>query len=1318
VSSSAANAVRSSVVLNVLPVIITTSENKSLSTYAFLDNGCTDTLIDQRLANQLSLKGSPDEIQINTITNCQQTHTERVNFALRSFDGDGEEIIVNDAYVLPDLHQSGQVLPESVDVSGCPHLRDISFPSVDVPRVSILVGSNVPKAHVQKEVRFPEDDENGLFGYRYALGWSLCGPTGVETEQQTFLNNVSLDKNLDSELEKFWKLEDTGTSTRWEKESFSEEDRRAVKIIQETTKLVDGHYEVGLLWRDEQPHLPDNRRLAEKRLDLLKRRLLKPENKELATKYHEVMQGYIDKGYARKLAEEEIKAESPVRWYLPHHPVMNPNKPGKVRIVFDAAAEFEGTSLNKALLQGPDSTNNLVGVLLRFRQENTALAADVESMFHQVRVPEQDQQALRFLWWTNGYDNPPDVYVMQVHIFGATSSPCIVNSTLRRTADDNSKDFTAEAVKAVKTNFYVDDGLPSTNGSASAISLAKELIELLQRGGFNLTKFTSNNKDVLAEIPSQRRAKPELNLDLDELPVERALGVRWRLETDELGFEVKQLDRPETKRGILSTLCSLYDPLGMAAPVTLQAKGVIQDLWRAKVEWDEPLSEIYVDRWRVWKENLQYLSNVHVPRCYFLPETDVSQCRLQIHHFADASEVGYGTASYLRVKYPDGSIHCSFLMGKSRNAPLKFTSIPRLELQAAVLATRMNSSLRAELDLNIERTQYWTDSEIVLHYLRNVKRRFQTFVANRVQEIKENSQVGEWRHVPGILNPADDASRGLDPSKLSEDGRWLRGPDFLWKDQSFWPSEELKGAPEEQLEIKKERHINATNVKPKGSKPTPKCSDTGTLQRVIDSCSDWTTLTRRIAWLNRFVQYMQDRKGVYTGNLTVDETSNAVALIARITQTAYYPEEIKKLLSGQAAKSSSKIASLNPILDSQQVLRVNGRVTTGPTVKTTTQPLILPRNSHVATLLVTHLHRSCGHLGREHILAKLREKFWIPQARVLIRYLLRRCLVCRKMNARPITQQMAPLPSSRTAVYEPPFTRTGMDLFGPLHVKHGRGTAKRWCCLFTCLTTRAVHLEVVNSMNTDDFIMCLRRFLNRRGEVAELRCDNGTNFVGAERELKESMKTWNQTQIEKELVQRGCRWKFQPPTASSMSGVWERLVRSAKSVLKSIIGSHTVCDAVLTTVLTEVERILNSRALTANSDDPNDLDPLTPAHFLMQRKVISLPPGLFTDADGILRRKWRQAQFLADLFWSRWIKEYLPSLQARPKWLTVKQNLKLNDLVLLVDNNLPRGRWNLGRIVETYPGKDDLVRTVKVKTKAGEFVRPIQKLCMLEKDLE
>ena len=203
---------------------------------------------------------------------------------------------------------------------------------------------------------------------------------------------------------------------------------------------------------------------------------------------------------------------------------------------------------------------------------------------------------------------------MQVHIFGATSSPCAVNSTLRRAADDNADDFSDETVAAVKQTFYVDDGLPSSSDVASATTLASELTDLLHRG-FNLTKFTSNSKDVLASIPSQKRAKPELDLDLDELPVERALGVRWYPESDELGFTIKELDRPETKRGVLSTVCSLYDPLGMAGPVVLQAKKLLQDLWRAKVDWDEPLADTSLKRWREWKDNLQTMADVRIPRC-------------------------------------------------------------------------------------------------------------------------------------------------------------------------------------------------------------------------------------------------------------------------------------------------------------------------------------------------------------------------------------------------------------------------------------------------------------------------------------------------------------------------------------------------------------------------------------------------------------------------------------------------------------------------------------------------------------------------------
>lgn len=541
---------------------------------------------------------------------------------------------------------------------------------------------------------------------------------------------------------------------------------------------------------------------------------------------------------------------------------------------------------------------------------------------------------------------------------------------------------------------------------------------------------------------------------------------------------------------------------------------------------------------------------------------------MQLHIFSDASEIGYGASSYLGVKYPDGTIHCSFVMGKVRNAPVKFTSIPRLELQAAVLSTRINKTLREELDLNIQSTTYWTDSEIVLHYLKNEKRRFQTFVANRVEEIRENSCPTEWNHVPGTLNPADDASRGINPSELARNHRWLRGSEFLWQPESSWPNVGLGEIPHEILELKKETSANCTDVnacsessqrKPMPERPTGE----RTLQWVISNSSDWDNLRRKVAWVIRFTHFVRDPKEVRIGCLTVEDYEAATLAVARIIQRSAYKQEIKDLETKGTVKSTSRIANLNPVLDSDGAPRVKGLVQRPPVTDAARQQIILPRKHSATSLIIRHTHKMIGHLGHEHGIAKVREKFWIPQISVLVRSVLSQCITCKRLNAKPMNQHMAPLPTSRMMAYEPPFSYTGMDLFGPFYVKHGRGTAKRWCCLFTCLNTRSVHLELVNSMDTDDFIMCLRRFINRRGDVLELRCDRGSNFVGAERELRRSIEEWNGQKIERELLQRGFKWIFQPPAASSMSGIWERMVRSAKTALKAIIGSQTVTDTVL-----------------------------------------------------------------------------------------------------------------------------------------------------------
>ena len=321
-------------------------------------------------------------------------------------------------------------------------------------------------------------------------------------------------------------------------------------------------------------------------------------------------------------------------------------------------------------MQGPDYTNSLVGVFIRFRQDNIALVADIEGMFNQVKVSPEDQDAFRFLWWSGSLDKPPDEYVMTVHVFGATDSPSCANYCLKRTAEDNKSEFDNLVVDTVLRHFYVDDMLRALKNEEIAIKEAKSSMSLLSRGGFKLTKFMSNSRRVLEAVPVERRALPDLDLSLDQLPIERTLGVLWNVEDDAFCFNIKPCDKPNTMRGVLSCVSSFYDPMGFAAPVLLPAKQILQVCWRRKMKWDDFLENDLLKSWINWKSLLPLMTQISIPRCFYrLPDHD--DAVVELHHFCDASEIGYGTVSYLRIIYSDGTINCSFVMGKSRNAPIR-----------------------------------------------------------------------------------------------------------------------------------------------------------------------------------------------------------------------------------------------------------------------------------------------------------------------------------------------------------------------------------------------------------------------------------------------------------------------------------------------------------------------------------------------------------------------------------------------------------------------------------------------------------------------
>ena len=478
-SCSAAIATESlEVLLQVVPLKVIGKNGKAITTYGLIDSGSDITMIDPSLTTQLNIDGDPGELSLSTV-NARGVQEEgmKVNFRIASVNQEDQEIAVRGAWAVKDLAIPLKHATSSNDIKRCPHLQHIRCPDVERKKISVLIGTNIQEAFVPLEVK--KGKPNEPLAIRSCLGWSILGRCPSSNIKRQFnLNQICHEEpSLSRQLEEFWKVESYGTN-KHEAKPLSVEDRKAEGIIENTITKVDGHYQMDLLWRQEDPVLPYNRVLAEARIQHLKKRFRR--DAVLEAKYRAVIEDYVAKGYAGKMTSEEAAQRTNITWYLPHHPVFNPNKPGKVRVVFDAAAKFKGTSLNEQLLQGPCLTNNLAGVLIRFREERVAFTADIEAMFHQSRVTPKDADALRFLWWSSSIEDPPEEYQMLVHIFGATSSPCCANKSLRKTADDNKQKYDPDVIKTVHRNFYVDDSLKSVPTVEQAVQLADQLIQLLR----------------------------------------------------------------------------------------------------------------------------------------------------------------------------------------------------------------------------------------------------------------------------------------------------------------------------------------------------------------------------------------------------------------------------------------------------------------------------------------------------------------------------------------------------------------------------------------------------------------------------------------------------------------------------------------------------------------------------------------------------------------------------------------------------------------------------------------------------------------------
>ncbi|XP_050356528.1 uncharacterized protein LOC126777526 [Nymphalis io] len=481
-------------------------------------------------------------------------------------------------------------------------------------------------------------------------------------------------------------------------------------------------------------------------------------------------------------------------------------------------------------------------------------------------------------------------------------------------------------------------------------------------------------------------------------------------------------------------------------------------------------------------------------------------------------------------------------------------------------------------------------------------------------------------------------------------------------------------------------------------------------------------MLRVISICRRFLNLLlpKNERRKLPGHVTIDEINQTLQICIKQAQSFEYQQEIQQIqLQGETSKKSG-LSNLYPFLDKNGIMRVGGRLEQADIRYDMKHPVIIPAKSHLSRLLICDAHEKTMHGGPQLMLNFLRTRYWIVRAKELVKKHFRKCVICLRYS-KASNQLMGQLPGVRLKPSKP-FKSAGVDYAGPINIRFspGRGAKsyKAYICLFICMVTRAIHLEVVTDMSAKAFIAAFRRFVSRRGHCQDLYSDNGTNFVGAEKQLNEmfhNARSELPSEISRLLTFENTRWHFIPPHAPNFGGLWEAGVRSVKTHLRKVIGDSTLTYEELSTVLTQVEACLNSRPLSVLCDDINDLLPLTPGHFLIGEPILNVTDVDYSDKKCTGLERWHLTQKMVNDFWKRWSKEYLLTLANRYKWNKKNPEPDINDVVVLRDDFLPPSKWLLGKIVKKHPGPDDITRVVTVKCKNGYIKRPLHKVSVLTK---
>lgn len=1279
------------VLLATLLVNVTSITNENYTIRALLDTGAQASFITQDCADRLLLHRRRCATQVQTFSGAPVNVVSGITTLAINPVGRKNPSIPLEVYIVKNITD---LTPQSpILCTSWPHIKDLVLadPTFSTPGpVDILLGAEVAASILTGDRIVGQSGHPTAFSTPF--GWILMGSATPFVQESVTSLCVNINTSLETAITQFWEQEEPP-----QKQHLSPEDLRAEEIFTSSIKrLKSGHFSVALPFKQNRPILGESKGLALKRFYYLEHRLSR--DSDLRQQYSEFMKDYLESKHMEVIPL--LQRNTPYCYYIPHHCILRPDsQTTKLRVVFDASAKTTtGQSLNNHLYTGQKLQRDLPQILMRARLHKFLFTADIKQMYRQIEIHQEDRDYLRILWRFDS-QTPVEEYRLNTVTYGTACAPHQALRTLQFLAATKGTVFPL-AAKILMRDTFMDDILTGANSEEDALSCQHQLISLCAEGQFQLRKWASNAPFLLNSVPEEDRSmSPSVWFDDDLNTGLKILGMRWNPKQDEFAYTFKQFSVATTKRSILSDLARIFDPLGFLTPLTFLAKYLIQLLWTSGVGWDDPVSEQVQKMWQRVQREIPCLHSLNIPRRL----TRDGSVKYELHTFSDSSERGYAAAVYLRCE-SESVVHCYLITAKSKVAPLKRMTIPRLELCGALLAAKLLNHVHEVVSpLAVIHNMYgWTDSLTALSWIQSSPHRWSTFIANRTSQLQSLTSPSIWRYVPTAENPVDCASRGLYPEELLQHPLWWNGPAFLCQDPTTWPPTHSNKIESDLTNSEERRTTLVLTI------------NTQQVEQLLQNFSSLPTIIRIVAYCSRFFAKSKPS----TLNLSPLEQINAMQIIIRIVQSYSFGNEFAQIRE-RVHTGASRLRNLSPFFDEHGLIRVGGRLNQAEIPYQQKHPILLPRSHRFTDLLIDDYHKKHKHPGATTLQSIIAQQYWIIASRQAIKSRLKECLSCYKTRPRSTQPFMGDIPKVRLQQVKA-FMNTGVDYAGPIFLKplSTRKTVHTqvYICLFVCMSTKALHLELASDLSTETFLMAFSRFISRRGPVEKMFSDCGTNFVGTSNLFKSVDKFTNskeyQDQCQTYLTNRNIIWQFNPPSAPHFGGLWEAGVKSVKNLLYRTLGLQRLHYEELSTLLCHIEATLNSRPLGALTTDPADFEALTSSHFLtLMPSTAPVEPNLNSIPMSHLQR-WRLVKDLHTHFWKRWQSEYLQTLQRRTKWATHTDNLKGNTLVLIREPTAPL-LWKLGRIVQLHPGQDGIARVATIQTPTGIIKRPIVKLCPL-----